>query len=49
MESRDMAEDQAASKLDNLYHVAVAVSNVKETVEWYTNHFDRRIKYQDET
>jgi len=44
-----MAEVQAALKLDTLHHVAIAVSNVKETVEWYTAHFDCRVTYQDET
>lgn len=44
-----MVEAQAAPKLDNLHHVAVAVSNVRETVQWYTRHFDCRVSYQDET
>jgi len=44
-----MAEVPAAPKLDTLHHVAVAVSNVQETVDWYTSHFDCRVAYQDET
>ncbi|MGB2662875.1 MAG: VOC family protein [Candidatus Acidiferrum sp.] len=44
-----MAEAQAASKLDTLHHVAVAVSDVNETVDWYTRHFDCRVAYQDVT
>jgi catechol-2,3-dioxygenase len=44
-----MADAQAAPKLDTLHHVAVAVCNVKETVDWYTQHFDCRVAYQDAT
>jgi catechol 2,3-dioxygenase-like lactoylglutathione lyase family enzyme len=44
-----MPEAQTAPKLDHLHHVAVAVSNVKETVNWYVQHFDCQISYQDET
>ncbi|HTZ46337.1 MAG TPA: VOC family protein [Verrucomicrobiae bacterium] len=44
-----MTEAQAAPKLDTLHHVAIAVSNVKETVAWYTQHFDCRAVYQDDT
>jgi catechol 2,3-dioxygenase-like lactoylglutathione lyase family enzyme len=44
-----MAEAQAAPKQDYLHHVAVAVSNVKETVEWYVRHFACQVTYQDET
>jgi catechol 2,3-dioxygenase-like lactoylglutathione lyase family enzyme len=44
-----MTEAQAAPKLDTLHHVAIFVSNVKETVAWYTQHFDCRAVYQDDT
>jgi catechol-2,3-dioxygenase len=44
-----MAEAQAAPKLDTLHHVAIAVTNVKETVAWYTHHFDCHVVYQDDT
>jgi catechol 2,3-dioxygenase-like lactoylglutathione lyase family enzyme len=44
-----MAEAQQAPKLDTLHHVAVAVTNLKETVGWYTSQFDCRVTYQDET
>ena len=44
-----MAEAQAVPKQDYLHHVAVAVSNVKETVDWYVRHFDCQVTYQDET
>jgi catechol 2,3-dioxygenase-like lactoylglutathione lyase family enzyme len=44
-----MTEVQAAPKLHTLHHVAIAVTSVKETVEWYSHHFDCRVAYQDET
>jgi catechol 2,3-dioxygenase-like lactoylglutathione lyase family enzyme len=44
-----MAEVQAAAKLDTLHHVAIAVTNVKETVDWYTHQFECRVVYQDDT
>jgi catechol 2,3-dioxygenase-like lactoylglutathione lyase family enzyme len=44
-----MAEIQEKQKLDTMHHVAVSVSNVKETVDWYTNHFGCKVNYQDET
>jgi catechol 2,3-dioxygenase-like lactoylglutathione lyase family enzyme len=44
-----MTEAQPAPRLDQLHHVAVAVSNVKETVDWYLHHFDCQVSYQDET
>jgi catechol 2,3-dioxygenase-like lactoylglutathione lyase family enzyme len=40
---------QTAVKLDTMHHVAISVSNVKETVAWYTKHFDCKVAYQDET
>jgi len=48
-EFHTMADGKAAPKLDSLHHVAVAVSNVKETVDWYTQHFGCRVTYQDDT
>ncbi len=44
-----MADAQTSLKLDTLHHVAVAVQNVKETVDWYTSHFDCKVTYQDDT
>jgi catechol 2,3-dioxygenase-like lactoylglutathione lyase family enzyme len=44
-----MANVQTQAKLDTMHHVAVAVSNVKETVDWYTNRFDCKVGYQDES
>jgi catechol 2,3-dioxygenase-like lactoylglutathione lyase family enzyme len=44
-----MSNVQTQVKLDTMHHVAVAVSNVKETVDWYTKHFDCKVSYQDES
>ncbi len=44
-----MSETATTQKLDTLHHVAVTVSNVKETVDWYTKQFGCTVKYQDET
>jgi catechol 2,3-dioxygenase-like lactoylglutathione lyase family enzyme len=44
-----MAEVQNKTKLDTMHHVAIAVSNVKETVGWYTKRFDCKVNYQDES
>ena len=44
-----MADAQVSEKLDTLHHVAVSVTNLKETVDWYTKHFDCKLAYQDET
>lgn len=44
-----MANVQTKTKLDTMDHVAVAVSNVKETVDWYTKRFDCKVGYQDES
>jgi catechol 2,3-dioxygenase-like lactoylglutathione lyase family enzyme len=44
-----MGNVQTQAKLDTMHHVAVAVSSVKETVDWYTKHFDCKVSYQDES
>jgi catechol 2,3-dioxygenase-like lactoylglutathione lyase family enzyme len=44
-----MSETQIAQKLDTMHHVALAVSNVKDTVDWYTKRFDCKVAFQDET
>lgn len=44
-----MSDTQIAQKLDTMHHVAVSVSNVKDTVDWYTKHFDCKVSYQDES
>src|SRR5271170_4088848 len=35
--------------LDTMDHVAVSVANVAETVDWYKQHFQCQVAYQDET
>jgi catechol 2,3-dioxygenase-like lactoylglutathione lyase family enzyme len=35
--------------LDNVHHVAVAVSDVKAAVDWYRCHFQCKVSYQDDT
>jgi catechol 2,3-dioxygenase-like lactoylglutathione lyase family enzyme len=40
---------ETATTLDTMHHVAIAVSNVKDTVAWYTKHFGCKVGYQDET
>jgi catechol 2,3-dioxygenase-like lactoylglutathione lyase family enzyme len=35
--------------LDTMDHVAVTVSNIGETVDWYRQHFQCKVAYQDET
>lgn len=40
---------QASKGLDTLHHVAVPVTNLQETVDWYTQKFDCKVSYQDET
>jgi catechol 2,3-dioxygenase-like lactoylglutathione lyase family enzyme len=40
---------ETATTLDTMHHVAIAVSNLKETVDWYTKHFGCKVGYQDET
>lgn len=34
---------------DKIDHIAISVSDVKESVEWYTRQFACTVKYQDET
>lgn len=35
--------------LDNLHHVALSVTDVARTVDWYTQNFRCRVSYQDPT
>ena len=44
-----MLASTETKQLTTLDHVAVSVTNVKDTVDWYTKQFDCTIKYQDET
>jgi catechol 2,3-dioxygenase-like lactoylglutathione lyase family enzyme len=44
-----MSASTESKTLDTMHHVAVPVSDVKGTVDWYTKNFDCKVKYQDET
>jgi extradiol dioxygenase family protein len=44
-----MSSIEETKSLDTLHHVAVPVTNVKDTVDWYTQKFDCKVTYQDET
>jgi len=33
----------------NLDHIAINVSNIKKSVEWYCSNLDAKIEYQDDT
>jgi catechol 2,3-dioxygenase-like lactoylglutathione lyase family enzyme len=36
-------------QLDTMDHVAVSVTNIAQTVDWYKRHFQCQVAYQDET
>lgn len=38
-----------SAPLDTIHHVAIAVKDVGESVDWYRRHFRCEISYQDET
>jgi catechol 2,3-dioxygenase-like lactoylglutathione lyase family enzyme len=40
---------QTPVKLDTMHHVAISVTDVKGTVDWYTTHFDCKVVYQDDS
>jgi catechol 2,3-dioxygenase-like lactoylglutathione lyase family enzyme len=40
---------QGVQKLDTLHHVAITVSDIQKTLDWYTQQFRCTIKYQDAT
>jgi catechol 2,3-dioxygenase-like lactoylglutathione lyase family enzyme len=44
-----MSATTEAKQLTTLDHVAVSITNVQDTVDWYRKHFDCTIKYQDES
>ena len=44
-----VAEKKSPKTLDTMDHVAVTVSSVAETVDWYRKHFQCKVAYQDET
>lgn len=43
-----MRESKTA-RLDAIHHIAVAVDNVSDAVDWYQNNFQCQIEYQDKT
>jgi catechol 2,3-dioxygenase-like lactoylglutathione lyase family enzyme len=47
--TKALAGTHSKPQLDTIDHVAVSVTNVQETVTWYTKNFDCTVKYQDET
>jgi catechol 2,3-dioxygenase-like lactoylglutathione lyase family enzyme len=44
-----MTTDTAVETLDALHHVAIAVGDIAEAVEWYQKTFRCEIAYQDST
>ena len=44
-----MADSQQHQGIDTVDHVAISVSDVKGTVEWYLKNFSCKVAYQDET
>jgi catechol 2,3-dioxygenase-like lactoylglutathione lyase family enzyme len=50
LEGKSLESKSAGSTtLDVMDHIAVSVSDVAETVEWYKKHFQCKVSYQDET
>ena len=45
----EMTESQERSALDKMDHVAITVTNVAATVQWYQQKFHCRVVYQDPT
>ena len=39
--------DQDSQTLDTLHHVAVTVTDIQRTLDWYTQKFRCNVKYQD--
>jgi catechol 2,3-dioxygenase-like lactoylglutathione lyase family enzyme len=39
----------SSDPLDSLHHVAISVENISSAVEWYTQTFKCKVKYQDST
>lgn len=48
-ESSELPRADQNVPLDEIHHVAIAVSNVAKSVAWYTKHFRCDVEYQDET
>ena len=48
-ESSELPLADSNGPLDEIHHVAIAVSNVAKSVDWYRKHFRCDVEYQDET
>lgn len=35
--------------MDTIHHVAITVKDIARAVRWYTEHFDCKVSYQDDT
>lgn len=44
-----MKSDSRAEELDAIDHIAISVTNLKETVDWYKENFRCEVDYQDDT
>jgi catechol 2,3-dioxygenase-like lactoylglutathione lyase family enzyme len=44
-----MPDKPKSAELATLHHVAITVSNIQETLDWYTHKFACTVKYQDAT
>jgi len=44
-----MTQPSAEQPLDVLHHIALAVDDIQQSVDWYTQNFHCRVVYQDET
>ena len=44
-----MSEPNNPKAFDTVDHVAISVTDVKSTVEWYLKNFSCKVAYQDET
>ncbi len=40
---------EVASKLDSIDHIAIQVTNIAESIDWYRKQFKCEIEYQDES
>ena len=38
-----------SEKLDNIHHIAIQVNNLAKAVNWYTDNFQCKISYQDDS
>lgn len=47
--NQPVMDNSERTKLDEIDHVAVAVKNIRQAVDWYTSTFNCQVSYQDET